>query len=48
MFEENIIKYVIIHELCHLKEMNHSLNFWSLVEKFEPNYKEIKNKMKKY
>lgn len=36
---ENIINYVIIHEMCHLVEMNHSKNFWLLVHKFYPDYK---------
>lgn len=36
---ENIINYVIIHEVCHLAEMNHSKSFWLLVKKFYPDYK---------
>ncbi len=36
------IKYVVLHEVCHLKHMNHSKQFWSLVEKYMPNYKNIK------
>ena len=34
--------YVIYHELCHLKHPNHSKDFWALVEKYVPNYKQIK------
>ncbi len=42
-----IIDYVIIHELCHLKHMNHSKEFWKLVENFCPDYKNIKLWLKK-
>lgn len=38
--------YIIIHELCHLKEMNHSKNFWLLVEKTCPNHKKITKEIK--
>ena len=41
-----LIKYVILHELCHLKYMNHSKNFLNLVEKYIPAYKEIKKEFK--
>ena len=34
------IDYVIIHELAHLKEMNHSVNFWNEVRQMMPDYKE--------
>lgn len=34
-----VIDYVIVHELCHLKQMNHSKNFWSLVGEVVPKYK---------
>jgi predicted metal-dependent hydrolase len=36
---EPVIEYVVIHELAHLKEMNHSRKFWDLVAKFCPQYK---------
>ncbi len=33
-----VMEYVVIHELCHLIEFNHSKKFWQLVAKFCPNY----------
>lgn len=46
MFNEELIDYVIIHELCHLVHPDHSNSFWSLVEEKYPNYKIAKNKLK--
>lgn len=42
------LEYVIIHEVCHLKEKNHSHRFWNLVESFYPNYKKTRKELKKY
>lgn len=39
--------YVIVHELCHLKELNHGRNFWKLVEETVPNWKECRNELRK-
>ncbi|MCH9693074.1 MAG: M48 family metallopeptidase [Gammaproteobacteria bacterium] len=35
------LRYVMIHELCHARHMNHSRRFWSLVGQFEPDYKTL-------
>jgi predicted metal-dependent hydrolase len=35
----NVVEYVILHELCHLQEMNHSAKFWQLVSGYMPEYK---------
>ena len=37
---EEIIDYILIHELCHLKIQGHSHNFWTLLHKFVPDYKD--------
>lgn len=42
----NLIDYVIIHELCHFKHMDHSPKFWSYVEKFYPYYKKARKELK--
>jgi len=44
---KKIADYIIVHELCHLKEFNHSRKFWNLVAKAIPNYLEIKKDLRK-
>lgn len=39
--------YIIVHELCHLQEMNHSKRFWALVAKAVPDYKKQEKLLKK-
>ncbi len=45
-FDVSKIDYVIIHELCHIMHFNHSKEFWELVFKYCPNYKQIRKEMK--
>jgi len=42
MAPSHIIDYVIIHELCHLKHLNHSTDFWQLVAYYYPEFKMAK------
>lgn len=38
--------YIVVHEMCHLKEFNHSRRFWALVERVLPNYLDIKKELR--
>ena len=46
LMPSEIMDYVIVHELAHIKEMNHSKSFWLEVEKIIPNYKECRAYLK--
>lgn len=43
---EKMADYIIVHELCHLGEFNHSKKFWKLVAKTVPNYKKIRKEVR--
>lgn len=43
---ERLIDYVIIHELCHTKYMDHSVRFWNEVEKYVPDHKKRRKELK--
>ena len=39
--DPSLVRYLMIHELCHGRHMNHSKSFWKLVSRFEPDYKRL-------
>jgi predicted metal-dependent hydrolase len=44
----HVLEYVLIHELAHLRHMNHSEKFWALVEKHCPDFKSAKRWLREY
>ena len=42
---QELAEYLIVHEMCHLRELNHSPQFWAHVEEIIPNYKERKKSL---
>lgn len=46
MADDEVIDYVVVHELAHIIEMNHSQKFWAVVEQILPDYKERRVKLK--
>lgn len=44
---EKLAIYIIAHELCHLKEFNHSQKFWNLVARAMPDYRDIVKELKR-
>jgi len=47
MVDDRIQEYIVVHELAHLIEPNHSYKFWAIVEKYIPDYKEIEQDLRK-
>lgn len=48
MLPHRVIDYIVIHELTHLIEFNHSQAFYKIIESIMPDYKKQKNELKKY
>ncbi len=45
-YDQTKLDYVIVHELSHFVHFNHSADFWNLVSKYCPNYKQIRKSLK--
>lgn len=45
-YSKHAIEYVILHEICHLKYMNHSKEFWNMVKTYMSDYKMAKEELK--
>lgn len=48
LLPERLADYIIAHELCHLREFNHSRAFWDLVAQTMPDYARARAELKKY
>jgi len=46
--DDSLAEYVIIHELCHLKEPNHGQGFYALLGELVPKWQEMRSRLKKY
>jgi predicted metal-dependent hydrolase len=42
-----LVRYVLLHELAHIDEMNHSRRYWMLLESLEPNYRELDGELRR-
>lgn len=47
LLPERLADYIIVHELCHLGELNHSRKFWDLVAKTIPDYSKARKELRK-
>lgn len=43
--EPELVRYLMIHELCHARHMNHSRRFWAHVARFEPDYRRLDRRL---
>ncbi|OKL49922.1 hypothetical protein BM477_03175 [Boudabousia marimammalium] len=45
-YDEKFLRYIVIHELAHLRHANHGAEFWTLVEKHEPQARELRKQLR--
>jgi len=45
MYSRKALEYVVLHEICHLRYMNHSKKFWAMVEYYMPDYKDAEKEL---
>lgn len=45
-YRVDLLRYVIIHEMCHFYHHNHSEDFWNMVKKYYPNYKDARKELR--
>lgn len=43
--DAGLVRYLMVHELCHARHMNHSRRFWSHVRRFEPDYRRLDRRL---
>lgn len=48
LLPERLADYIIVHEVCHLGELNHSTRFWNLVSKTFPDHQQLRSELRKY
>jgi predicted metal-dependent hydrolase len=48
LLPEPLFEYIMVHELCHLKELNHSTRFWAHVSGYVPDWKEKRTALKNF
>ena len=46
-FPPPVIDYVVVHELAHLREMNHSARFWAIVAQYYPEHRSARSELKR-